>query len=189
MLQLVHVFKWFLNRAVWQEPVICAGDFNFEPDSLEFRMIQHMFRLKEPQSYLGLDYSCTYCTDNPHTAVLGYIPTTFSGRTVDYIFFKSSSQVKLTPKNFRVFPKKYDGRFLSDHYGLRADISFKNSQGFQQPINERELKRKMKNFSQTLDKVQSLLGKDFMSEHQFLNSLRAQLDKPDSVLLQHLKQN
>ena len=194
LLQLVHYLKWFLNKVVWQDPIIFAGDFNFEPDSLEFEMIQHMFRFKEPQSYLGLSYSCTaFCRDNEHSwgHTLNKLSINYVDyeKTVDYIFFKSSTKVKLIPKRFRVFPKKYDGKFLSDHYGLRADISFKDGQGLQKPNNEKELKKKIQNFSQTLDKVQSLLSKDFVSEHQFLNSLRAQLDKPESVLLQHLRQN
>jgi len=193
LLQLVHYLKWFLNKSVWQAPVICAGDFNFEPDSLEFDMIQHMFRFKEPQSYLGLDFDCTLCNDNEHSwrytfnkASMGWIDYE---KTVDYIFFKSSSKVKLIPKRFRVFPKKYDGEFISDHYGLRADIIFKNGQEFQQPIGKKKLKEKIQKFSQTLDKVQSLLSKKFKPEHRFLNLLRAQLRRPYSILIQHLKQN
>ena len=188
LLQLVHYLKWFLNKTILQSPIIFAGDFNFKPDSLEFKMIQYMFRFKEPQSCLGLDYKSTYCKDNPYTAILGYIPTT-SGKTVDYIFFRSSPKVKLNPKKFRIFPKRYEGRFLSDHYGLKTDITFKNAQGLQQPINEKELKERIQKFSQTFDKVKSLLNKGFVSEHQFLNSIRQQLQEPDSLLLHHLKQN
>lgn len=193
LLQLVYYLKWFLNKSVWQEPVICAGDFNFEPDSLEFSMIQHMFRFEEPQSHLGLNYSCTLCKDNErswrHTLNTLSMSSMGYEKTADYIFFKSSPKVKLIPKKFRVFPKKYDGEFVSDHYGLRADISFKNGQGFQQPIGEKELEERIQKFSQTLDKVQSSLDEDFTPEHQFLNSLHTQLDQPDSVLIQHLKQN
>lgn len=191
LLQLVHYLKWLLSRTVLQDPIICAGDFNFEPDSLEFEMVQNMFRFKEPQSYLNLDYSCTiFCRDNKHS--FGYILTTLSmnlEKTTDYIFFKSSPKVKLVPKNFRVFPKKYNGVFLSDHYGLKTDIQFKKSLEPQQPINKKELEERIRQFSQTLNKVQSHLSKDFLSEHRFLNSLRKQLQEPDSVLLQHLKQN
>ena len=191
LLQLVHYLKWLLNRAILQDPIIFAGDFNFEPDSLEFEMVQNMFRFKEPQSYLGLDYSCTtFCRDNKHS--VGHILSKVSAnyeKTTDYIFFKSSPKVKLVPKNFRVFPKKYNGVFLSDHYGLKTDIQFKKSLDPQQPINKKELEERIRQFSQTLNKVQSHLSTDFLSEHQLLNSLRKQLQEPDSVLLQHLKQN
>ena len=191
LLQMIHYLKWFLNQTVLQDPIIFAGDFNFEPDSLEFEMTQHIFRFKEPQSYLGLAYSCTFlCKDN--VSGIGYILNTLSinyGSTSDYIFFRSSPRTKLIPKNFRVFPKKYNGVFLSDHYGLKTDITFKNNPKSQQPVSEKELEERIRRFSQTLDKVQSLLSKSFLTEHQFLDSLRDQLKESDSVLLQHLKQN
>lgn len=191
LLQMIHYLKWFLNKTILQDPVILAGDFNFEPDSLEFEMIQHIFRFKEPQSHLGLAYSCTFLCKN-NVSGIGYILNIFFtnyGKTSDYIFFRSSPRIKLIPKNFRIFPKKYNGVFLSDHYGLKTDIIFKNNPESRQPVSEKELEERIWRFSQTLDKVQSLLSKNFSAEHQFLNSLRDQLKEPDSVLLQHLKQN
>ncbi len=190
LLQLIHYFKWFLNPAVLQDPVICAGDFNFEPDSLEFKIIQNMFLFKEPQSYLGMEYSCTLCKDNEYSishTLSEYLSVDYE-KTTDYIFFRSSPYVRLIPKNFHIFPKKYNGHFVSDHYGLKVDIELQRDSSHQKAVVSKELERRIKNFSQTLDEAQSLLGQDFVSEQAFLNSLRGQLKDSDSPLMRHLKQ-
>ena len=107
LLQLVHYLKWFLNRKILQDPIIFAGDFNFEPDSLEFEMLQHVFRFEEPQSYLGLNYSCTLCEENRHYIGYQLSKALFMDyeRTTDYVFFRSSPNMQLVIKEFDVFPK------------------------------------------------------------------------------------
>ena len=191
LLQLVHYLKWFLNKTTLQDPIILAGDFNFEPDSLEFEMIQYMFRFEEPQIYLGLNYSCTICEENKF--YIGYGLSKFFlmdyEKITDYVFFKSSPRAAVVVKAFNVFPKKYNGVFISDHYGLRVDIAFRDNQEAQKLISEEEFEKRIQKFSETLNKVQSKLDRSFSSEHQFLNSLRSELEQPDNILLQHLKQH
>ena len=188
LLQLIHFLKWFLNKDFSQDPVIFAGDFNFEPNSLEFKIVQHIFGFQEPQSYLGLDYKCTLCPENNFS--IGYSLSSLLfmdyGKTVDYIFFKSSPYVKLIPKKIDVFPTKYKGDFLSDHYGLKAEIAF-NRNSESQRLTGDNLEGRIRRFSETLDETQSRLDIHFFSEHQFLNSLRRQLQKPDSALMRHLR--
>lgn len=190
--QLVHCFQWFLSKINFEEaPVVFGGDFNFEPDSLEFEMIKYLFRLKEPQAYLGLDYSCTLCEEN--NPYLGYhlSKALFMNyeKTADYIFFRSPPHARLIPKQFSVFPKKYNGNSLSDHYGVRVDMEVGYSSEILREISKRELEERIQKAFETLDRVQSQLGNTFFSEHQFLNSLRSQLEEPDSPFLQYLKRD
>ena len=191
LLQLIHYLKWFLNKTTLQDPIILGGDFNFEPDSLEFEMLQNMFRFEEPQTYLGLNYSCTICEENKF--YIGYNLSKLLlmdyEKTTDYIFLKSSPRVAVVVTTFNVFPKKYNGIFISDHYGLRVDITFRDNQEAQKLISEEELEKRKWKFFKTLDKVQSKLDRGFSSEHQFLSSLRSEFEKPDNILLQHLKQH
>ncbi|MCZ0933096.1 MAG: endonuclease/exonuclease/phosphatase family protein [Oligoflexia bacterium] len=208
LLQLLSYLKWFLNESILSRPVIFAGDFNFEPSSLEFEMIQHIFRFKEPQSHLNFPYKCTVCKENEYFIghTISKILQISYERTIDYIFFRSSPSTHLTPKNFVVFPKKYNGNFLSDHYGVKAEIKFE-PYSKRQEISWSELENRIKLFLETLDKVQYQLSKNSsplddipLSEYyrkttaqinveQFLNSLRNRLRNEDSLLIQHLSQN
>ena len=206
--QLVYYLKWFLNESILKHPIIFAGDFNFEPNSLEFEMIKYIFRFKEPQSQLNLPYHCTICLENK--SLLGYIGSKIVKidyeRTIDYIFFRSSSTIRLTAKSFAVFPKKYNGVFLSDHYGAKAEIEFEPHPQ-PQAITQSVLGIRIELFLETLDKIQNQLSQkpplpnDIpMSEYyktttaqisaiQFLESLSHRLKKRDSLLIQHLSQN
>ncbi|MDE0092623.1 MAG: endonuclease/exonuclease/phosphatase family protein [Oligoflexia bacterium] len=208
LFQLIYYLRWFLNKSVLNHPIIFAGDFNFEPDSLEFEMIKYIFRLKEPQTQLNLPYSCTVCKENKY--FIGYNLSKMLlmdyERTIDYIFFRSSSTVRLTPKSFSIFPKKYHGVSLSDHYGVKAEIQFKPNLEPQQ-VNQWELERRMELFLKTLDKVQHQISRKSFSSYditpterwrekdnqknkiQFLESLRNQLKTRDALLIQHLSQN
>ena len=206
--QLVHYLKWFLNEANLNQPIIFAGDFNFEPDSLEFEMIKYIFRFKEPQSQLNLPYHCTICLENK--SLLGYIGSKVVKidyeRTIDYIFFRSSPKTRLTPKNFAVFPKKYKGVFLSDHYGVKTEIEFEPYPK-PQTITQANLENRINLFLKTLDKVQNQLSKNSalpddipISERhnetrakinviQYLESIRLRLKTRDKLLIQYLSQN
>ena len=190
LIQLVHYLKWFLNKKVLQEPMIMAGDFNFDPQSLEFKIMRNIFYFEEPQAYLDLRYQCTICPENNWS--IGYqlsqILFMDYGKTVDYVFLKSSSKIRLTPQNFEIFPKKYNKYFLSDHYGVRTEIKFEDNLDFKQ-ANEESLELRIQRFSKTLNQWQSQLNRSFIEEHEFLNSLHTQLQNPDSVLIYHLKHN
>ena len=208
LLQLIYYLKWFLNQSVLKHPVIFAGDFNFEPHSLEFEIIKYIFRFKEPQSLLNLPYHCTMCPENNAFISYNLSQLFLMGyeKTVDYIFFRSSPTIRLTPKSFSVFPKKYNGVFLSDHYGVKAEIEFKSFLNLQ-PIIRSELEERKALFLATIDKTLSQLENkitlrndiplsqyyqrktDEVMAINFLNSLRQSLKADEPLLIQHLSQN
>ncbi len=190
LIQLLYYFRWFIKQKNFKDPIIFAGDFNFEPDSLEFKMIQKMFLFEEPWTHLKLNYSCTLCEDNKIgiVSILNQFLTKTKKikKTLDYIFFRSSPNTKIIPKDLKVFPKKYNGNFLSDHYGLKADIQFMKRAN-NDVLSEEKLRVRIQEFHEVLNKVQSQLSKTYSSEHQFLNTLREDLNNPQSFLFHYLK--
>lgn len=117
--QLVELAEYIRNSS-WQGfPLIISGDFNAQPYSLEWEFINKVVGAKDSHLLLRGRYTekdCTYCNDNP----LGWGG---SSRVLDYIFIRNGHNVTMQVKTSDIFPTKYDGQYLSDHYGRRVRLS------------------------------------------------------------------
>ena len=84
--------------------VIMGGDFNLEPFSESYKTIATRFVSQSPKTM------CTYCEKNP-------LAWGFDDKDIDHIFV--SSDLIPSVLSEEIGPKKWQGSYLSDHYGVR----------------------------------------------------------------------
>ncbi len=186
--QLLLHLRWILENPYRDQAIIAGGDFNFEPASLEFRIVRRLLRFKDPYEQVRKNPECTHlCGDS------GYdLSNFFVGESIrDYIFFKSSSEIAFEPQDISIFPKNYNDVALSDHFGLRAifqlnDFSKNRSENL---VSKKVLKERMGDFEQILYEVESFLQTrdNTSSEISFIRSLYEDLKDSQSSVVQHLK--
>ena len=186
--QLLLYLKWMLENSYKDRAIIAGGDFNFEPASLEFRIVKRLLRFKDPYEQVRKNPKCTHlCEDS------GYDWSNFFvGESIrDYIFFRSSSKISFEPQDISIFPKNYNDVALSDHFGLRAifqlnDSSRNHSENL---VSEKVLRERVGDFEQILYEVESFLhtGDNTSSEISFIRSLYEDLKDSQSSVVQHLK--
>lgn len=193
--QLLLYLKWILENSYLDQAIIAGGDFNFEPASLEFRIIKNLFQFKDPHEQIRKPPECTHlCADGAYSLL-----NSFVGEGIrDYIFFKSSSQMHFNPQDIFIFPKQYNNVFLSDHFGLRAIFHLNNSfeNQLNQSFSEELLEARVAGFEQLLFEVESFFqnreemlsfGDTSFSELNFIQSLYKDLKNPQSNVVQYLK--
>jgi len=181
--QLLLYFKWILDNAYSGQAIIAGGDFNFEPASLEFRIMTNLFQFKNPYEQIRKNPECTHlCEDGGY----GFFNLLVGEGIRDYIFFRSSPQIDFSPQDIFVFPKNYNSVFLSDHFGLRAFFHLNHS--FEDHLVSIELfENRIRGFEQTLFEVESFFRSGTASEMSFIQSLYEDLKNPQSSLVRYLK--
>ena len=193
--QLLLYLKWILENSYLDQAIIAGGDFNFEPASLESRIMTNLFGFKNPYEKIRKPPECTHlCADGAYGLF-----KTFVGEGIrDYIFFKSSSKTHFNPQNIFIFPKQHNDVFLSDHFGLRAIFSLADpvENQLDQLFSKESLRDRVENFEQLLFEVESFFqdkeellsfdGTNF-SELNFIQSLYKDLKNPQSDIVQYLK--
>jgi endonuclease/exonuclease/phosphatase family metal-dependent hydrolase len=118
-------------------PTIIAGDFNAAPDAASIRYLTGLQALEgrsvhyhDAWAVAGDGAGLTWTTENPNAAgAIGQIVgQPRHGRRIDYIFvggWDAHPKARATVRNTKlVFDEPVDGVWLSDHYGLCADIEF-----------------------------------------------------------------
>ena len=193
--QLLLYLKWILENAYLDQAIIAGGDFNFEPVSLESRIMTNLFGFQNPYEKIKKSPECTHlCTDGAYSFF-----NFFVGEGIkDYIFFKSSSKTHFNPKDIFIFPKQYSDVFLSDHFGLRAIFSLRSpvENQLNQLFLEELLKDRIESVEQLLFEVESFFqnreemlffGDTDFSELNFIRSLHKDLKNPQSDIVQYLK--
>jgi endonuclease/exonuclease/phosphatase family metal-dependent hydrolase len=118
-------------------PTIIAGDFNAAPDAASIRYLAGLQSLDgksvhyhDAWAVAGDGPGFTWTADNPNAArVIGQIVgQPRHGRRIDYIFvggWDAHPKARASVLNIeRVFDKPVNGVWLSDHYGVLADIEF-----------------------------------------------------------------
>lgn len=85
-------------------PTILAGDFNFSKSSPNYQMIAGTFLNFEKGE------ECTYCESNP-------LAWGFEDREIDHIFLSEELFGQVSTETVK--PKKWNGMYLSDHFGVR----------------------------------------------------------------------
>ena len=182
--QLLLYLRWMLEASHQNQAVIAGGDFNFEPNSLEFRIVKKLLRFKDPYEQIGKDHECTHLCKDSGFDWLNF----FLGESVrDYIFFRPSSEISFEPLDVSVFPKTYNNAALSDHFGLRAVFQLKT---LSNRVNEREpAAAKVKDFENTLYEIESFFQDldHSSSEINFVRSLRRDLTNSQSSIFQYLQ--
>jgi endonuclease/exonuclease/phosphatase family metal-dependent hydrolase len=118
-------------------PSIIAGDFNAAPDAASIRYLTGLQALEgrsvhyhDAWAVAGDGAGLTWTTENPNAAgAIGQmVGQPMHGRRIDYIFvggWDAHPKARATVRNAKlVFDEPVDGVWLSDHYGLCADIEF-----------------------------------------------------------------
>ena len=189
--QLLLYLKRLLENSYSDQVIIIAGgDFNFDPSSIEFRMMTKLLQFKDPYEQIRKNRECTHlCKDGGYNFL-----NFFLGEGIkDYIFFRSSSQIDFEPQDIFIFPKDYNDVFLSDHFGLRAIFHLENSfeNHFNSSISSKLLDKRVKDFSQTLSEVESFLknkrGARARADISFVRSLHKDLENSQSRVVQYLE--
>ena len=186
--QLLLYLEWILENSYLNQAIIAGGDFNFEPSSLEFRIMKKLFQFKNPYEQMRKPHECTHlCADGGYDFFNSFI-----GEGIrDYIFFKSSSKTNFDPQDVFIFPKRYNDVFLSDHFGLRAifNLDDHSQNPLEDLISENILRERMKEFEQGLFEIETFLENrnDTVPEMSFIQSLHKDLKNPQSNVVQYLQ--
>ena len=183
--QLLLYLQWILNRDNFNYPIITAGDFNFEPNSLEYNVIKYMLRFTDPYEQMNKKHLCTFsCEDQSYSMFHLFVEKGVR----DYIFFKSSPAIHLVSKEVSVFPKKYSNINLSDHYGVRAFFNITENQNTVNLMTPKEMQKRVSQFEKVLNAVDQFLinSGDYLSARQKVSSLREELKNSDSNIVKYL---
>lgn len=116
--QIAQLIEHLENPTLTGQPVIVSGDFNFKPNSLEYRLMRGLPSMRDSFREVHGPYhagECTYCENNPHhwAGVSGVI---------DYIWLKNGTTIQLNPLTSQINLRGINGVVPSDHYGLRVQI-------------------------------------------------------------------
>lgn len=107
-------------------PLVMLGDYNFEPDSAPYLRLVDSLRLRDSHlAYVGRH------PDLPPLEREGLssdprrnpnIPKSQSPKRIDYVFTRFDLREVETIRTRLVFDAPVGGRFLSDHFGVAADV-------------------------------------------------------------------
>lgn len=126
--QLLELGQEILSQESFSHPVVMTGDYNFPPESLEWRLLTHVFGLKDSyDSQNGPKHDCTYCSENP-------LSLSSRSRRIDYVFYRSSSKNDLIPLKSKIIFKAHKGQALSDHYGVQTHFYLAERHSLDQSI-------------------------------------------------------
>ena len=185
---LLFHLRWIINNVEDHSPMIIAGDFNFEPDGLEFDIVKYMFRFIDPYEKMKKERHCTYsCKDS------GYNVRSFflGDRVLDHIFFKPSSNMVITPQDIEVFPRQYNGKSLSDHYGVRALLNIEEKHDVSDvQLEPEEFQNRVSQFTRVLNEVEKFLLEDNENisafDQQHIQFFRTGLSNSNSLVSTYL---
>ncbi|MFP5519059.1 MAG: endonuclease/exonuclease/phosphatase family protein [Bdellovibrionia bacterium] len=125
--QVVDLYSWY--KLAKPGVIILSGDFNADPASVELRLLKHLLQLEDlGEKYYGGRYPahyCTYCAENP----LGWLS---EDKIFDYIFAsKSFANSQWRISNFTQNLKTKNEMYLSDHYGIKVELTKDNQPLYQ----------------------------------------------------------
>ena len=113
--QMVFLAKKVLEHKEPKDALIVAGDFNFTPFSLPYRLLVAVLGLEDAFLQVQGAYGahCTYCEGNTY----GWGGPS---RVIDYIFYQKTSGLKLLSAQINL--KRGPKGPLSDHFGVTATL-------------------------------------------------------------------
>lgn len=121
--QVVQLLDAFFEYHPLQNPMVITGDFNFEPSSVEYNLLQSVTRLTDAYVANNGLYSkdiCTYCESNVHH---------WPGHkgVLDYIWSRRGQYHSVKHLDTFINLHGVNGVTPSDHFGLRSDVQLVES--------------------------------------------------------------
>lgn len=116
--QIVQLLETFERMLPLTAPVVITGDFNFEPDSVEYELLKNVSLLSDSYTENHGGYSstvCTYCASNPQHWGGG-------SRVIDFVWLRSANVQKIKSVSSMINLQEFQGLVPSDHFGLRSNI-------------------------------------------------------------------
>ncbi len=121
--QIIELGDYLRKPKIQELPLIVSGDFNATPYSLEWWLIQADLMVRDSHITVHPDYEVddfTYDSENPYS---------WGGksRALDYVFYRPSNLYEISVEDSIVFPRTYEGEYLSDHYGKKNNFKLDKS--------------------------------------------------------------
>lgn len=116
--QVVQLLEAFFKYYPSKDPLVITGDFNFQPASTEYNLLQSVTRLTDAYVATNGPYAtdtCTYCENNVHH---------WPGHrgVLDYIWSRRGQNHSVTHQKTFVNLYGLNGVTPSDHFGLRSHV-------------------------------------------------------------------
>ena len=183
--QLLFYLQWLLSIQPFDGVIISAGDFNFIPKSLEYDMIQYLFKFQDSFKEVSNRVFCTFLCEGSDEIIR---PLLIGGKIKDYIFFNTPQNLEMKVQKAGVFPKKKQHQIFSDHYGVEAVFHVQEKlRAYEPGVLEQKVDRRREQFQNTLKKVESFLNEEPSSfGFKFIQSLKKDLNHPDSRVMHYL---
>ncbi len=184
--QVVQLLEAFFKYYPLQDPLIITGDFNFQPASAEYNLLQSVTRLTDAYVATNGPYAtdtCTYCENNVH-----HWPG--QGGVLDYIWSRRGQNHAVTHQKTFVNLYGFNGVTPSDHFGMRSLVNLTESiVEFVDPkiFDDRRQEALTATYAaiKALD-AQGAAYEPFYSTRQYLHKLAERLDQeigsPDPVI-------
>lgn len=116
--QIVQLLEVFSKNYSTGNPLIITGDFNFQPGSVEYNLLQSVTRLTDAYVATNGPYAidtCTYCESNVH-----HWPG--QNGVLDYIWSRRGQRYSVTHHKTIINLYGSNGITPSDHFGLRSHL-------------------------------------------------------------------
>ena len=173
--QVTQLLKRFERMLPLTAPLVVTGDFNFEPQSVEYKLLKSFTLLTDSyeSDHGGYhDGDCTYCAENP-------IHWFGESRVIDYILVRSSATRRIEPDGTLINLRGNDTITPSDHYGLRSYVTLAGQE--HQRVTPEVFKARREAAIQAIDATLTTLQDndaidgDYSSTVTTLNSFRRRL--------------
>lgn len=155
-----------------RNPIVLSADLNATPTATEVPLLMSLLVLRD--SYLEANSSygniCTYCANNP-------LSWSRENRVIDYVLVGNSLDHKLKTLTSQINLKGPTPRDpLSDHYGVRSQISFEtqgeSEYGDTHPIYKERMIRAVESIEKALKPLSKETGLGFREAAQLLKTWR-----------------
>jgi endonuclease/exonuclease/phosphatase family metal-dependent hydrolase len=111
-----------------RRPIVMLGDYNYEPDSPSYRRMMERLGIRDTHvehvnRTPGLpDLDRDGISSDPRRNA--NVPSSQPPKRIDYVFTRSDGPRVRVDRSRLVFDAPVNGQFLSDHFGVMADLSF-----------------------------------------------------------------
>lgn len=121
--QTVQILETFFKYYMLQNPIIITGDFNFQPGSVEYNLLQSVTQITDAYVVNNGRYApdtCTYCEHNVHH---------WPGHkgVLDYIWSRRGQYHAVKHRDTFINLHGVNGVTPSDHFGLRSYMELRES--------------------------------------------------------------
>lgn len=167
-----------LNKAI-----VLMGDLNATPDSTELALLTSLLNLRDSYIEANTSYGqvCTYCANNP-------LSWSRENRVIDFVLISNSLNHKLKTTSSIVNLKGPSLKQpLSDHYGVRSEISFsaqtERELSPESPLVKARTQKAIESLNRAVQSLSKETGRGFREAAFMLRTWRDELNagKPNPV--------